>query len=85
MEIVLTFLCQSEYDILHGYYETCIVHSPINMGLKSLLKLFIIIRVSVPSVNCSCIDVYIGDGVCDDENNHPDCDHDGGRSIYIQQ
>ena len=48
------------------------------MGLLYLLRVFLIIQIITTSVNGSCLDDYIGDDYCDDENNNPGCDHDGG-------
>ena len=60
--------------ICHLAWVTCNFHNGINTALKSLLKVYIIIQVSVLSVNCSCIDQIIGD-----VNNNPECDHDGEK------
>ena len=64
--------------------ESCItVDSLFKMGLLSLLRVFLIIQIITTSVNGSCLDDYIGDDFCDDENNNPGCDHDGGITIQI--
>ena len=33
-------------------------------------------------VSASCIDDFIGDRYCDEENNNPECDHDGGIKCF---
>ena len=53
------------------------------MGLSNLLKVFLSIQIITTSVNGSCLDEFIGDGFCDDENNKSDCEHDGGITTYI--
>ena len=47
--------------------------------IEIFLQVFIITQVSSISVNSTCVDDFIGDDVCDETNNIPECDHDGGR------
>ena len=51
------------------------------MNFSTLLKVFLILQISV-SVKCSCLDNYIGDGYCDDENNNDGCNYDEGKMIF---
>ena len=51
------------------------------MNFSTLLKTFLILQLSDISVKCSCLDDYIGDGFCDEENNNEGCNHDEGKII----
>ena len=51
-----------------------------NMNFSTLLKTFLILQLSI-SVKGSCLDDYIGDEFCDDENNNDGCDYDGGKTF----
>ena len=48
------------------------------MNFSTLLKTLLILQLSI-SVKCSCLDDFIGDEFCDDENNNDGCDYDGGK------
>ena len=50
------------------------------MNFLTLLKTFLILQLSI-SVKGSCLDDYIGDDFCDDENNNDGCDYDGGKTF----
>ena len=50
------------------------------MNFSTLLKFFMILQISV-SVKGSCLDEYMGDGYCDDENNIEVCNYDDGEII----
>ena len=51
------------------------------MQAASLLKVLTTIQIFPAFVCGSCLDDFIGDGLCDDENNVLDCNHDGGESL----
>ena len=50
------------------------------MNFSTLLKFFMILQISV-HVKGSCLDDFIGDSYCDDENNNEGCNYDEGKII----
>ena len=50
------------------------------MNFSTLLKFFTILQISV-YVKGSCLDDFIGDSYCDDENNNEGCNYDEGKII----